>query len=200
MYTLYYLPHTCSMATHTVLNILKQPVELVRKDRAADFLNTNPANVVPALQNGDTVVTEGAAILLYLLDKHDNNLLPKSGRAREVAVENIMLANASMHPAYGRLFFAAANIEDDKAKAAFFDAATNAINKLWQVVEGKLAGRKFLGGDTISAADILLSVYSRWGEYFPVDIRIGANTQAMIERVLSSPEFKLALERETEDQ
>ncbi|MFT6992601.1 MAG: glutathione S-transferase [Paraglaciecola sp.] len=32
------------------------------------------------------------------------------------------------------------------------------------------------GGYQPSAADILLTVYSRWGAHFPVDIPMGTNT------------------------
>ena len=67
--------------------------------------------------------------------------------------------------------------------------AAKAINLLWQVVENKLTNNKFLGGASPSAADIMLAVYSRWGDYFPVDIIIGEKTTTMLNAVQAMPSF-----------
>lgn len=60
----------------------------------------------------------------------------------------MLFANATMHPAYGRLFFAQANVIDAAARQQVFDSAAVAINKLWQVVEAKLEHMPYLGGMT----------------------------------------------------
>ena len=110
-----------------------------------------------------------------------------------------MLANASMHPAYSRLFFAAKYIEDETARTAFFDAACESINLLWQVVEEKIISGPFLRGNELSPADILFAVYSRWGQAFPVDIKIGVKAQRMIDHVLDLSAFKAALQEQNND-
>ena len=119
MYTLYYHPNACSLATHTILNMIAQPVEIIFRDAAENFLEINPANVVPVLKDGDCYLKEGAAILLHLLNKHDNDLLPKSGPERQRAIENMMFANATMHPAYGKFFFAAKHFQNEDARNEF---------------------------------------------------------------------------------
>ena len=108
----------------------------------------------------------------------------------------MMFANATMHPAYGRLFFAQANVNEAAARQQFFDAASVAINKLWQVVEAKLEHSPYLGGQDISPADILLAVYSRWGDFFPVDIVLGPRSRQMVDAVLKRDSMQLALKRE----
>ena len=55
---------------------------------------------------------------------------------------------------------------------------------------------KFRGGDQASAADIMLTVYSRWGASFPVDILLGHSTQKMLEAVQAMPNFQRALSAE----
>ena len=200
MYTLYYHPNACSLATHTVLNMINQPVNIVFRDAEENFLAINPANVVPVLNDGDTYLKEGAAILLYLLDKHNNNLLPKSGPARQQAIENMMFANATMHPAYGRLFFAAKHFQDEAVRNEFLNWSANAINQLWDVAETLFTDGPYLGGASPSPADVLLAVYSRWGQFFPVDIIIGERTQNMIDLILENDAFKRALSAEQEDQ
>lgn len=199
MYTLYFSPGTCSLAVHTILNLLKQEPELVFAGSVEHFEQVNPAKMVPALKKDDSILTEGAAIILHLLETHPNTLLAKAGAARQQGIENMMLANATMHPSYGRLFFADANLDDGPAKEQIFKAATHAINAIWQVVESKFADGPYLGGHQLSPADILLAVYATWGQYFPVDITIGPKTQRMIDLVQSSDAFQMAQQREAEE-
>ena len=199
MYTLYYSPGACSLATHTILNLIGQQPRLVYTGSAENFEQINPSKMVPVLQDGDQYLTEGAAIILHLLDNHENDLLPASGAERQAAIQNMMMANASMHPAYGRLFFSNANLPDGEVKAAFFDAAAEAISAIWKIVEDKFEDGPYLGGAKVSPADILLAVYSRWGEFFPVEISIGPKAQRMIDLVTRSDAFQLALQRQTED-
>lgn len=190
MYKLYYLPGACSLATQTVLRELDQSVELVDIQQLSNFTDINPVGSVPVLIDGASTLREGAAILLHLLNKHENHLLPASGASREQAIEDILFANATMHPAYGRLFFIAQHMTDEDAKEAAFAAAAGVINTLWQVVEQQLAGRDFLGGERVSAADIMLAVFSRWDANQPVTIVRGSNTTRMLEAVLAMPSFQ----------
>ncbi len=198
MYKLYFLQGACSLATQVVLNELNQPVELIDKTKIADFTSINPVGTVPVLVDNDQTLTEGAAIMLHILTKHQSTLLPPENQARSLAIRNIMFANATMHPAYSRLFFIAQSMDDDNAKQQAFKAAEKAISHLWDVVEHRLANQPFLGGTKVSAADIMLTVYSTWGENFPVDIRIGARSQQMLERVKSMNSYRRAVALEQE--
>jgi len=196
MYKLYFLPGACSLATLTILNELDQSVELIHKQDARNYLSLNPVDTVPVLVDQDKILNEGVAIILHLLNKHKNNLIDSDGAKRHRSIENILFANATMHPAYGRLFFIAQNLDEGEVKQQAFIAATAHIKSLWDVVEEKLKTKSFLGGDKISPADIMLTVYSRWGEHFSVDILIGQKTKKMIQLVKDSSSFQLALDLE----
>ncbi|PCH60154.1 MAG: glutathione S-transferase [SAR86 cluster bacterium] len=187
MYTLYYSQGACSVATQVVLRELGQAVEIIDVQQHDNFKAINPVGTVPTLIDDDKTLSEGAAIMLHLLNKHKSPLFPEDDRQQ--AIEDIMFANATMHPAYGRLFFLAQHIDDEKVKQEALNAAAHSINQLWQVVENKLAKQSFLGGATPSAADIMLAVYSRWGAYFPVEINIAKNTKEMLRAVLAMPNF-----------
>lgn len=197
MYTLYYLTGACSLAVQTVIHELNQDVNIVEKN-SVDYNAINPIGAVPVLVDGDKHLREGAAVMLYLLDKHNSPMLPKSGPAREKAIEDIMFANATVHPAYSHLFFLAGAVSDEKAKLEGMQAAAANINKLWKFVDDKLANQPFLGGDTHSAADIMLAVYSTWGPYFPVEINLGKNVEAMIEKIKALPSYQRAYNAEQE--
>ena len=196
MYTLYYLPGACSLATQVVLHELDQAVKIVDIQKLSDFSAINPVATVPVLIDGESTLREGAAILLHLLYKHPSHMLPINSAEREQAIEDILFANATMHPAYGRLFFIAQHITDMRAKQTAFTAAAEAINRLWQVVEQQLEGQRFLGGERASAADIMLAVYSRWGANFTVTITQGIDTSRMLDAVQAMPSFQRSLAAE----
>jgi len=196
MYTLYYSQGACSVATQVVLRELGQNVKIVDVNKLDNFKEINPVGSVPALVDGTNVLTEGAAIMLHILTKHKNSLLPEDDINRQQAIEDIMFANATMHPAYSKLFFLAPNIDDESIKQDLLNKASQSINDLWRVVENKLADKRFLGGDKPSTADIMLAAYSRWGAYFSVDIIFGQKTTHMLNAVLAMPSFKKADEAE----
>lgn len=196
MYTLYYLPGACSLATQVILRELGQPVDLQHRDTTNDFNCLNPVGSVPVLKSDQAIVREGAAILLHLLDSHPNQLLPAEGPARTRAIQHMMFANATMHPAYGRLFFLQQHLPEGETRAQLMQAAANDINRLWSVVEADLAEQPFLGGEHHGPADVLLGIYSRWGDMFPASITPGPRTQGMISRILALPSFRQSLAAE----
>ena len=200
MYTLYFLPGACSLATQVVLRELGQEVTLIDKQTVDNYTEINPVGTVPVLVNGDQTLTEGAAVMIHLLSNHPNKMWPGNDPvAKQSAIQDIMFANATMHPAYSRLFFAANSIENVELRSQVFEAAASNIRTLWQVVEDKLTNYPFLGGEHVSAADIMLAVYSRWGEGFPVDINIPPKAQKMIEHVVSMPSFAASLAAEQDE-
>lgn len=196
MYTLYYLPDACSLATQVVLRELKQPVEIIDKQHARDFAALNPVGTVPVLVDGNKTLREGAAVMIYLLNKHSSHMMPSNSDARNKAIQDIMFANATMHPAYGRLFFTAQATNNVETKQQIFDLAAQSISALWRVVDDQLQSQPFLGGTHVSAADIMLAVYSRWGAGFPVTIEIGKKATQMIETVFAMPNFQKSLQAE----
>ncbi|NRA15911.1 MAG: glutathione S-transferase family protein [Oceanospirillaceae bacterium] len=196
MYTLYYSQGACSVATQVVLHELQQDVKIIDVQQLDNFKEINPVGAVPTLVDGEQTLTEGAAIMLHILSKHKSSLFPGEEGPRQKAIEDIMFANATMHPAYGRLFFLSQNVSDEKVKQDILDSAAESINQLWEVVENQLKNKNFLGGDSPSAADIMLTVYSRWGAYFPVKIVFGEKTTQMLDAVQAMSSFKKADEAE----
>jgi len=196
VYTLYYLPGASSLAIHAVLRELGQPVNLIERDSTYDFLDLNPVGAVPVLIDEDLVIRESAAILLHLLDKHENTLLPGSGARRTQALESMMFANATIHGAYRRLFFIQGYMLDEPARSDALEAAVQWIERLWAIVDRRIGVKSFLDGSHVSAADFLLTVYARWNRSLPTPIRLGANTARVVERVTGLPAFQQALAAE----
>ncbi len=199
MYQLYYSPGACSLAIHTLLIELGQPFELINKNDV-DFAAINPLGAVPVLKDGDTLIREGAAIVLYLVEKHGSALLPEAGTPeRANALQWLMFANATVHPAYSKLFFIMRALDGDAAQGKAFEAAAQAAGKLWALVDEQLGKTRFVTGEKLGIADILLTVYANWGGYFSVDIPLGENVRRMLSDVSALPSFQKALTTEGVD-
>ena len=199
MYKLYYTPGACSMGIHVALNECNQPVTLEKVDifagqnRTPEYLKLNPRGQIPVLVDGDRAIREGAAILMHILDKHSSPLLPKSGDARTEALEWLMFSNATLHPAYARVFFLKRN---GTTEGALMDAAVANINQLWQEVDARLASRPYICGEHITIADILLTVIANWSGNVPQPVVLGANTKRLLKNVIARPAYQKALEAE----
>src|SRR5262245_7453882 len=82
MLTLYHNPQSRSTTIHFMLHELGEPFEIVPVDLKAgehkkpEFLKINPMGKLPVLRDGDVIITETPAILVYLADKY-----PKAGLA-----------------------------------------------------------------------------------------------------------------------
>lgn len=204
MVTLFYSPGACSMAVHVLLNEIGTPFTLENaaisegKNRSPEYLALNPRGQVPLLVDGDLVIREGAAILIHLLEKHQSPLLPTSAKDRAAAIEWLMFCNATLHPAYSRGFFLMRNPADQAAKDALMTVVVANINKLWEEVEARLENSSYLAGDSITIADILLTVIANWSGRF-TGIEIGARTKALLSKMIARPSYKKALETEQVD-
>lgn len=195
MYKLYTIPGSCSTGIHILLNTLGQSVEIIEKNEVDDFSKINPLGSVPVLDDGGTLVKEGAAVALYLLEKHASTTLPKNFAEKSVFLQKFSFNYSTMHPAYNRLFFAMRNYEGSTQTQAYAAAAT-AINKLWKVVDAQLESSPFVSGEDVTIIDYMLCIYANWGTFFEVDIQLGENVERMIKAVATRPEFTSAFEKE----
>ncbi|MFN5588651.1 MAG: glutathione S-transferase family protein [Holosporales bacterium] len=199
MYQLYYSPGSCSMSIHVILNELDAAVELKNvsiregKNKAPEFLALNPRGQVPVLVDGNLILREGAAIILYLCDKHDSALFPHHGFEKAQALEWLCWANASLHPAYSRVFWLMRNSESGVVQEKLLEAALQDIETKWADLDAHLAGKKYVAGDVLTAPDILLAVIANWNGYFPRPIPLGNNVERLIRAVITRPAYQKAL-------
>lgn len=198
-YQLYYKPGACSMAPHVLLNELGVAYEGIEVDAAKmkspDFLKLNPRGQVPLLMVDGEPVKEGAAIMTYLLDTHDKDgkLMPKSGLPRAKALEWLAWCNASLHPACSRMFgLSRLDGIDGKSMEELKKVYASQIQSLWDEADARLAKSKYLAGDSVSAADILLSVIANWG----LPVTLGANVKRVIAEISKRPAYRKTLAAE----
>lgn len=133
------------------------PVDLRKGEHKADaFKAMNPVAKVPVLieRNPDghagVVLSESAAILVYLAEKH-GQLLPKEEPARGKVFEQLFFHASAVSPAFLHAFFAAiASTPDPETKAKTLAE----VDRVLQLLDHRLETHRFVAGDTFSIADI----------------------------------------------
>ena len=158
------------------------PYEVVPVDtrkgeqHAPSFLEINPNAKTPALVDGDAVVFDSNAILLYLAEK-SGKFLP----------ENTPAARAQMH---SWLMFVATGIGPYSGQAVHFkhfapEPKTYAVNRYdfeawrhWALIDAQLAKHPYMLGDTYTLVDMAV-----WGWARAVPFILGPDAWAKLPNV-----------------
>lgn len=121
--------------------------------KSPEYLAINPMGKVPTLRHGDTIVTEGVAIGLYLADLvPEKRLAPPPGTPER-------------GPYYRWLLFLAGPLESvltakhAGALASPVSAGYGAEGDVVRVLEQAVSGKTYLAGDHFTAADLLMTAY-----------------------------------------
>ncbi len=188
--TLHYMPHTRATGARVLLEELGAPYALqvmnMKKgeNRQPAYLAINPLGKVPAISVNGTVVTEQAAIALYLAD-----LFPEAGLApaltapeRGTYVRFLVFYNACFEPALIDRYLKRDAVSQNDTPYADYES-------MIAVLRTQLSKAPFLTGDTMTAADIL------WGVAFSWTLQFGLVPdepvfRAYAERITSRPAFR----------
>ena len=131
-----------------------------------EFLSLNPNNKIPAIldpngPNGQPLALfESGAILVYLAAK-TGQLMPTDDAARYETLQWLMFQMGGIGPMFGQLGFfhkfAGKDYEDKRPR----DRYVAESRRLLQVLDGRLASRKWIMGDEYSIADIAVFPWVR---------------------------------------
>ncbi|MDO4769846.1 MAG: glutathione S-transferase family protein [Brachymonas sp.] len=124
--------------------------------KAPDYLAINPMGKVPALKHGDTVVTEVAAICMYLADLvPEKQLAPPVGSPERGSYYRWI---SFLGPLETWITLKSVNAAIPDPVGANFGNETDLLNTL----EAALKDREYLAGNTFTAADLLVAAYVGW--------------------------------------
>jgi glutathione S-transferase len=199
MTKLYYSPGACSLSPHIVLREAGLPFSLVLASTktkkladGSDYLAINSKGYVPLLELDDGQrLSEGPAIVQYIADQAPaTGLAPAAGTmARYRLMEWLNFITSELHKGFSPLFTPGM---PDEAKAM----AQKKLGERLAWVDGQLAGKDYLMGDTFTVADAYLFTVAGWGKYVGVDISGLQNLSAYMGRVAARPAVHDALKAE----
>jgi glutathione S-transferase len=196
---LYYSPGACSLSPHIALHeaglafeAVPAPTKTHQLPDGTDYYTINPLGYVPLLEldNGERL-REGPAIVQYIADQvPEKNLAPANGTlARYRLQEWLTFIGTEVHKGFSPLFNPATPEE-------FKTATKTKLSQRLAWVDGELAGKQYLMGDTFSVADGYLFTVTNWAPRVGVDITGLANLKAYRERVAARPAVQAAMKAE----
>ena len=170
------------------------PVNLQKGEHLApEFLRLNPAHKVPVLVDGDLVLTESAAIVLYLAEKYpDKGLMPADLAARAQVYRWTMFAMTELEQPLWRIAKQTFLYPEDKRLPADIELARGDFKDMASVLEKHMQGREFVVGNAISVADCVTVYALDWAdmagllEGFP-------NLSAYLARMYARPKAPLRM-------
>lgn len=196
---LYLKPGACSLASHIVLRETGLPFDLVKVDLATkktedggDFLAVNPKGQVPTLGLDEGgILTEGPVILQYVADKAPaKGLVPAHGSLERYRVlEWLNFVGTELHKTFSPLF-------RPTTPDAFKATLKELLAVKFGVLDQRLAGNRFLAGESFTIADAYAFTVLRWAAPMGLDLARWPNVAAYVARVGERPAVREALAAE----
>jgi glutathione S-transferase len=191
---LYWSPQTRStralwMLEEAGVDYERELVNLQGPDRVntAEFLDASPMGKVPALVDGDTRMSESAAICLYIADRYGAGTLAPAidDPARGKFLYWLMYTPAVIEPSMSEKFH---GVETNRYRSGWGD-----FDLMLETLESGIAGKDWVLGGRFTAADVMLGssvVFMRMFDMMPDSAVLGAYA----DRCLARPAYQRALE------
>jgi len=195
---LYYYPGACALADHIVLEWIGATYDLVEMNRTSvkspDYLALNPNGNVPLLQDGDFLLTENVAILVYLAELHPEARLLGDGtpRGRAEVLRWLAFLNSDVHGAFKPIFSPWHFYPDEAGAPEVVEAARGRVRDFLERLDAQLDQRDWLAGER-SIADPYLFVMLRWAVGQEIDIADLDNLVRFMERMYEDADVQVAI-------
>jgi glutathione S-transferase len=196
MYQLYGRENTGSMVVEAVLEETAAPYELINVERDGsgrppqDYLRINPLGQVPSLKLPDgSIMTESAAIAIYLADKHSAAKLspPLASALRSPFLRWMIYLAANVYMSDLRICYCGRYTTEPDEAAGVKSAAVAAMAREWEVYANALGSKAFTLGDSFSVVDIYAAMLATWNLDVPAFFRNHQNVKALYDRVVARP-------------
>jgi glutathione S-transferase len=162
-------PPTRSLRVLWMLRELGVDFEFVRvnlvagENRSPEFLAMNPAGKVPVLVDGDFVLSESVAIVLYLAEKYAaTGLLPADLEARAQVHRWLLFTATELEQPLWRIARHTTLYPEEKRLPAEVPIARRDFLDMAAVMEQHMSGRSYLVGGSVTVADFVAAYTLDW--------------------------------------
>jgi glutathione S-transferase len=153
---------------------------------------------VPALKLPDgSVMTESAAIILYLADRHGTpSLAPEpASPLRPHFLRWLFFLAANIYMSDLRVYYCERYTTRSDGAAGVKEAAIAAMAHEWEVFAAALGDKPFTLGREFSAVDIYAAMLATWNLDMPAFFRKHPNVKGLYDRVVARPAVALVWQR-----
>jgi glutathione S-transferase len=140
------------------------PVNLLAGEHHSPaFLKLNPAGKLPVLVDGDMVLTESIAIVLYLADKYrDKGLMPADLQQRAQLMRWLLFTTTELEQPLWRMARHTRLYPEEKRLPAELALAREDFTEMASVLDEHMRGRQYVVGDAATIGDFVLAYTLDW--------------------------------------
>lgn len=167
---LYEFAPTRSIRARWALQELELPFESVEvkllegAGQAPEYLAVNPTGKLPTLVDGDFVVTESVAIVVYLAEKYpQKGLLPTDLKLRTQLNRWMLFIVTELEQPLWRIARNSFLYPQEQRQPSDIEIAQREFRSMAAVLERHMQGREFLVGDRVSVGDFVAAYTLDWG-------------------------------------
>ena len=192
--TLYGAPGFGSVAVEAALTLLGEPYESV--DLPADspeaFLAAaravNPMLQVPALvlPSGE-LMTESAAILIWLADRHGQLAPSPTDPGRAQFLRWMVYVPAAIYSMYWVRDVPSRLAADKDAEAVVLERTMDRIADCWRIMDEQVRPGRYILGDEMTVLDLYVTVVSRWSPRRRRFYEVAPKLSEVVRRVDADP-------------
>jgi glutathione S-transferase len=204
MFTLFYAPHTCALASHIALEDAGAAYELKRIDfgkteqQSPDYVAINPKARVPALVTPRGILTETPAMLAFIAQSFPAARLAPLDDAfafAQVQAFNSYLCS-TVHVAHAHRMRGNRWADDPAALAAMQKKVPQSVGACFELIDRHMLRGPWVMGDAYTVADPYLFTLAQWLEADGVDTGRIPRVIEHRERMLGRPNVRKAVAAE----
>lgn len=155
------------------------------------FLQINPMGQIPALVDGDLVLTESLAITLHIARRAGGALAPAHDAETAVMEQWALFATSAVEgPALDITFTFAKGQDKTPEGAALIAKAVETLRRPLARLEAALQGQEWLIGGRFTAADIMVEECARYAQAHPSLLGDYPAVKAWVDRCQARPAFQ----------
>jgi glutathione S-transferase len=169
-YKLFYAPGSAAMGTRVMLEEIGAPYALIhttidrQKPRPPEQLAINPNGWVPVLAWDGGAMYEGAAITVFLCDRH-----PEAGLGpgpddpeRALFLQTLVYFSSSVQNAFQLNYYPDRFADTADHEPSAQRRGIQRLRETWSVIDAQIGSNPWLLGQRFSAADIYLFMLTTW--------------------------------------
>ncbi|HVH46753.1 MAG TPA: glutathione S-transferase family protein [Labilithrix sp.] len=160
------------------------------QQRGEAYKSLNPTARVPTLVEGDLVLWESNAILVYLAERFPDRLFGGKTAAERGEVARWMFMNAAhLSPAVARIFAHTIRLPEEQRNPKIVEESRAEVSRCLAPLDGHLAGRDFIA-PAYGIADLSIAPALAVAPMLGIDLQGWPNLGAWLARVKSRPAWK----------
>jgi glutathione S-transferase len=204
MFTLYYAPHTCSLASHIALEDAGATYELKRIDfiqteqKSPNYVAINPKARVPAMKTPRGILTETPAMLAFIAQSFPAARLAPTDDPfafAELQSFNNYLCS-TLHVAHAHRMRGHRWADDPASFADMQRKVPQSVGACYELIENRMFRGPWVMGESYTIADPYLFTLAQWLEDDGVDPSCIRGVIEHRTRMMERPNVKKAIAEE----